>query len=68
MTASGQIKPGDRLPSEHELVAQFGISRMTVNRALRELVDQGRIVRVGYELDPLTHTASVMVRSLASGQ
>jgi GntR family histidine utilization transcriptional repressor len=27
-------------------VAQFGMSRMTVNRALRELVEQGRIVRV----------------------
>ena len=37
---------GDRLPSESELVTQFGISRMTVNRALRELSEQGRIVRV----------------------
>ena len=42
----GSLRAGDRLPSEHELVAQFGMSRMTVNRALRELVDQGRIVRV----------------------
>ncbi len=41
----GTLRAGDRLPSEHALVAQFGISRMTVNRALRELVDQGRIVR-----------------------
>jgi GntR family histidine utilization transcriptional repressor len=37
---------GDRLPSESELVAQFGIARMTVNRALRELMEQGRINRV----------------------
>ena len=43
-TAPG--RPGHRLPSESELVAQFGVSRMTVNRALRELVEQGRIVRV----------------------
>ncbi|PUE06765.1 histidine utilization repressor [Limnohabitans sp. T6-5] len=42
----GSWRAGDRLPSEHELVAQFGISRMTVNRALRELVAQGRVVRV----------------------
>lgn len=42
----GSWKAGDRLPSENELVLQFGISRMTVNRALRELVAQGRIVRV----------------------
>lgn len=42
----GEWPAGHRLPSEHELVAQFGISRMTVNRALRELVDEGRVVRV----------------------
>ncbi|MGJ7492553.1 histidine utilization repressor [Variovorax sp. ZT4R33] len=42
----GTWPAGHRLPSEHELVAQFGVARMTVNRALRELVEQGRIVRV----------------------
>ncbi len=42
----GSWRAGDRLPSESELVQQFGMSRMTVNRALRELVEQGRIVRV----------------------
>jgi GntR family histidine utilization transcriptional repressor len=42
----GSLRPGHRLPSESELVAQFGMSRMTVNRALRELAEQGRIVRV----------------------
>lgn len=42
----GSWPAGHRLPSEHELVAQFGVSRMTANRALRELVEQGRIVRV----------------------
>ena len=43
---SGRWKPGDPVPSEAALMQQFGISRMTVNRALRELVEQGRIVRV----------------------
>ncbi|MBO9676617.1 histidine utilization repressor [Paenacidovorax monticola] len=42
----GSWKAGDRLPSENDLVMQFGMSRMTVNRALRELAEQGRIVRV----------------------
>lgn len=41
----GTWKAGDRLPSESELVSRFGIARMTVNRALRELMEQGRIVR-----------------------
>lgn len=42
----GSLRPGDRLPSESALVAQLGVSRMTVNRALRELTEQGRIERV----------------------
>lgn len=43
---SGAWQPGDRVPSEQELVNRFGVSRMTVNRALRELQEQGRVVRV----------------------
>ena len=43
---AGEWSAGDRLPSEHELVAQLGISRMTVNRAFRELREQGRVVRL----------------------
>ena len=34
------------MPSEAELVAQFGVSRMTVNRALRELQAEGLVDRV----------------------
>jgi GntR family transcriptional regulator, histidine utilization repressor len=44
--ASGDWTPGARLPSEADLVAQFGVSRMTVNRALRELQLEGLIDRV----------------------
>jgi GntR family transcriptional regulator, histidine utilization repressor len=44
--SSGDWPAGYRLPSEYDLVAQFGISRMTVNRALRELAAEHRIVRV----------------------
>lgn len=43
--ASGAMKPGDRIPSEAELVAQFQVSRMTANRALRELQNTGTVVR-----------------------
>lgn len=35
-----------RLPSEHELVARLGVSRMTINRALRELAVEGVVDRV----------------------
>ena len=41
----GRLKPGDRVPSEADLVEQFDVSRMTANRALRELQSAGIIVR-----------------------
>ncbi|NGM18962.1 UTRA domain-containing protein [Roseomonas stagni] len=42
---SGALKPGDRLPSEQELVAAHGVARMTVSRALADLVAAGLVVR-----------------------
>lgn len=42
----GTWKAGDKLPSENDLVKQFGVARMTVNRALKELSQQGLIFRV----------------------
>ena len=44
--AAGRWRPGGLMPSEAELVAQFGVSRMTVNRALRELAAEGLVERV----------------------
>ncbi|MFI9504489.1 histidine utilization repressor [Nocardia sp. NPDC052566] len=37
---------GDQLPSENQLVSALGISRMTINRALRELATAGVLVRM----------------------
>jgi len=42
---SGALKPGDRIPFEHELMAQYGVSRMTVNKALSPLDEAGLIER-----------------------
>lgn len=44
--AAGEWTPGALMPSESELVARFGVSRMTVNRALRELQMEGLIDRM----------------------
>jgi GntR family histidine utilization transcriptional repressor len=43
---NGAWPAGHKLPSENEFVQQFGASRMTVNRALRELSIEGAIVRM----------------------
>ena len=43
---SGAWEPGRRVPSENELVESFRISRMTANRALRELTAEGFLSRV----------------------
>ena len=44
--SSGRWKPRDPVPSEAALGLQFGVARMTVNRALRELADEGMVTRV----------------------
>jgi GntR family transcriptional regulator, arabinose operon transcriptional repressor len=42
---SGQCKPGQRLPSEAELVRRHKVSRMTVFRAMQELQSMGFVTR-----------------------
>lgn len=43
---SGEWRAAMRVPSEGELTRAFGVSRMTVNRALRELANEGHITRI----------------------
>ena len=38
-------RPGDRLPSERELSARWGVARMTVRHAMDTLVAEGLVVR-----------------------
>ena len=40
---SGRLKPGDRLPTERSFCERFGVSRATVRRALRRLVEEGLV-------------------------
>lgn len=68
--ASAALKPGDRLPSEQDLVRRFAVSRMTANRALNELQAQGVIVRVqGVGSFVASHTvesAALEIRDIAA--
>lgn len=44
--SSGELRPSDRVPSENDLVESMNVSRMTANRALRELNDEGYVERI----------------------
>ncbi|MCV9946213.1 MULTISPECIES: histidine utilization repressor [Rhizobium] len=43
---SGEWPPKYRVPSENELVVELGVSKMTANRALRELANEGELIRI----------------------
>jgi GntR family transcriptional regulator, histidine utilization repressor len=61
--ARGDWAPGALMPSEAELVARFRVSRMTVNRALRELQSEGLVSRtqgVGTFAAPLHRVSSTL--------
>jgi GntR family transcriptional regulator, histidine utilization repressor len=65
---NGDWPPLSRIPSENDLVVKFGVSRMTVNRALRELTDAGVITRVqgvgSFVAGPKAESAMFEVRSI----
>src|SRR5574341_2209335 len=42
---AGRWKSGERLPSEAQLIRRFGLSRITVGRALRDLQIAGLVER-----------------------
>jgi GntR family transcriptional regulator, histidine utilization repressor len=61
--AAGRWAPGALMPSEHDLVSRFSVSRMTVNRALRELQGEGLVERrqgVGTFAAPLHRISSTL--------
>ncbi len=66
--AAGRWAPGALMPSEHDLLTRFSVSRMTVNRALRELQGEGLIERrqgVGTFAAPLHRiSSSLTIRDL----
>ncbi len=42
--ATGRLRPGDQLPSESQLCDRYGVSPMTVRRAINLLASQGVVV------------------------
>ncbi|MCE3556214.1 GntR family transcriptional regulator [Pseudonocardia sp. RS11V-5] len=41
---AGDLRPGDRLPSEAELTRHYSVARMTARQAIQELRGEGRVV------------------------
>ncbi len=66
---SAALQPGMRIESEAELVASLNVSRMTVNRALRELTDEGRLKRIQgsgtFVADRKSQAALFQIQSIA---
>ena len=62
---SGALRPGDRIPFEHELMAEYGCSRMTVNKALSALAGAGLISRQrrrgSFVTRPRIHMAALQI-------
>jgi GntR family transcriptional regulator, histidine utilization repressor len=67
--AAGKLRAGERVPSENELTRTLAVSRMTANRALRELAADGVLVRVAgvgtFVAEQRVHAHPLEVRNIA---
>lgn len=67
---SGAWEAGHRIPPEHELMADYGCSRMTVNKAISALVERGlvdRRKRAGsFVAAPSVHRATIDIPDIAA--
>jgi GntR family histidine utilization transcriptional repressor len=66
---SGNLRPDDKISSETQLAKEFNASRMTANRALKELTEEGRIIRIqgvgSFVARPKPEAALLEIKSIA---
>ncbi len=66
---NGEWVAGQKLPSENDLVVALNVSRMTINRALRELTQQGMVNRVhglgSFVADRPRHASLIELQDIA---
>ncbi|MFH0957135.1 MAG: GntR family transcriptional regulator, partial [Pseudomonadota bacterium] len=62
---NGELEPGDKLPPEHELAKQFGVSRTAIREAMKALSQKGLIVvQPGRGTFVIDSTSSAMRNSI----
>jgi len=64
---SNQLAPGDKLPSESEMIDAFGVSRITVRQALAELHAAGLIQKVNGKGSYVTEPQAKLDLGLLTG-
>ena len=64
---SGELRAGDRLPTQAELAEEFGVERGTVRQALRELQEDGLLTNVSKGSPPrIAEPASAVATAVFS--
>lgn len=65
---SGELKTGDQLPSERELMEMYGVGRVAVREALQDMARSGIVeISHGERARIVTPTASVLIEQIAGG-
>jgi len=70
---SGELTPGEKLPSEHDLCAHFSVSRAVIREAIQQLKTRGLIVTVNGKGSYVTESGmehfqdALQIYSLRSG-
>lgn len=65
---AGEIRPGDQLPPERELMAQFGVGRPAVREALQAMARSGIVeISHGERARVVVPTAQDLIAQVASG-
>jgi GntR family transcriptional regulator len=63
-------RPGDSLPSDSELCAEFGVSRMTARNAMQRLAEEGLVIRLpgrgSFIAEPPAHRRADRLTSFSS--